>query len=229
MVTRKYVRIVILLACGIALVLASSGCKKKAEEAKGKGPTVETPGEKGPTVETPGEKGPTVETPGEKGPTVNTLVQKGIAQRTGKTFVVEPLVGIDKVRFGMTVEEMKNILGEPQATRGPIHEYIDVGLAILTIGDNTVTMITCGDRRGADLPLVKNCRCRTKKGIRMGSSKEDIIKAYGEPSLTQPTRDNAVMLSYDQLNSDFMLRDDKVTYMVFKAETFRFPRMPRPR
>ena len=63
----------------------------------------------------------------------------------------------------------------------------------------------------------------------MGSSKKDIIKAYGEPSSAQPTRDNAVMLSYDQLNSDFMLRDDKVTYMVFRAETFRLPRMPMPR
>ena len=219
MVTRKYVRIVILLACGIALVLASSGCKKKAEEKKGEELTVETPAK--------GE--PTVETATKREPTVDILVQKGIAQRAGKTFVVEPLVGIDKVRFGMTVEEMKKILAEPQGTRGPVHEYRDAGFAIFTIKDNTVTMIVCGDRRSADSPLVKNCRCRTKKGIGIGSSKEDIIKAYGEPSLTQPTRDNAVMLRYDQLNSEFMLRDDKVTYMMFRAETFRFPRMPRPR
>ena len=119
MVTRKYVRIVILLACGIALVLAASGCKKK--------------------------------------------VEKGIAERTGKTFVIEPMVGIGKVSFGMTVEEMKKILAEPQRTRGPVHEYRDSGFAIFTIKDNTVTMIVCGDRHRADSPLVKDCRCRTKK------------------------------------------------------------------
>ncbi|MHC4417945.1 MAG: hypothetical protein ACYSU6_05090 [Planctomycetota bacterium] len=212
MVTRKYVRIVILLACGIALVMASSGCKKKEDTGTVKEPNIPPkvdPGSQVPPKVDPGDR-----VPPKVDPAAAALVEKGIAHRTGKTFVVEPLVGIDKVRFGMTVEEMKKILAEPQNTRGR---------------DNTVTMITCGDRRRADSPLVKNCRCRTKKGIGIGSSKEDIIKAYGEPSLTQPTRDNAVTLSYDQLNSDFMLRDDKVTYMMFRAETFRLPRMPMPR
>ncbi|MHC4336812.1 MAG: hypothetical protein ACYSTG_02530, partial [Planctomycetota bacterium] len=222
-----YVRIVILLACGIALVLASSGCKKKEDTGTVKEPNI--PPKIDPGSQVPPKVDPGSRVPPKVDPAAAALVKKGIAQRTGKTFVVEPLVGIDKVRFGMTVEEMKKILAEPQNTRGIIHEYRDVGLAILTLRNNTVTMITCGDRRGADSPLVKDCRCRTKKGIRIGSSKEDIIKAYGEPSLTQQTRDNAVTLSYDQLNSDFMLRDDKVTYMVFRAETFRLPRMPMPR
>jgi len=236
MVTRKNVRILILLACGIALVLASSGCKKK-EEPVGE-PTVKTPTKKKPAVGTPTEKGPTVETPTKKGPTVETPTKKTYPDRPKRTFVVQPLVGIDKVRFGMTVEQMKEILGEPVRSRGIVHEYRDLGLAILAIKDNTVTMIACGDRRRADSPLVKNCTVRTKKGIGMGSSKEAVIKAYGQPSSTQelpvPGDDSAVMLRYDQLSSEFMLRNGKVTYMMFRAEGFAAmpgrPGMPpRPR
>jgi len=207
MVTRKYVRTVILLACGIALVLASSGCKKKAEDKKGEEPTIKAPTKKEPTVKTPTKKEPTVVTP----------VEKAIVQRTGKTFVIEPLVGIGKVRFGMTVEQMNKILGPPQEAKGPLHEYRDAGFAIFAMND-AVTMIACGDRRRADSPLVKGCRCRTKKGIGMGSSKEDVVKAYGEPSSTKQMPGGAVTLRYNQLYSEFLLRDDKVTYMMFRGE-----------
>jgi len=235
MVTKKYVRVVILLACGIALTLASSSCKKKDEEgtkevAPSKEPAVTTP-EKEPAVTTP-EKEPAVTTP-EKGPKITP------PDRPKKAFVVEPLVGIDKLRFGMTVEQMKEILGEPVHARGVVHEYRDCGFAILTIKENTVTMIACGDRRRADSPLVKNCAVRTKKGIGMGSSREDVIEAYGQPSSTQqlpgPGEGGAVVLRYDQLNSEFQLRNDTVTYMLFRAEGFAAmprrgrPRPPRPR
>ena len=232
MVTRKNVRILILLACGIALVLASTGCKKKTDEegtketAPGAEPGVEVPGTE-PRVEVPGTE-PGVEVPG---------TEPGVVapDRPKKALVVEPLVGIDKVRFGMTIEQMKNILGEPVRSRGIVHEYRDLGFAILAIKDSTVTIIACGDRRRADSPLVKNCRVRTKKGIGMGSSKEAVIKAYGQPSSTQavPGDDSAVTLRYDQLNSEFQLRNGKVTHMMFRAEGFAAmtgrPAMPRPR
>lgn len=214
MVTRKYVRIVILLACGIALVLASSGCKKKEEPGAGKEPNI--PPKPGPTVVIPPDKGPTIEIPIEPVPSVTPT--------PGKAFVIEPLVGIGKVRFGMTVEQMKQILGEPQQSRGVLQEYLDSGFAILAMND-AVTIIACGDRRRADSPRIRNCKSRTKKGIGMGSSKEDIIKAYGEPSSTQqlPRPSGAVSLKYDQLNSEFLLMGDKVIQMTFKAPGLEIP------
>ena len=205
MVTRKCVTIAILLACGIALVFASSGCKKKEEEPAE--PKVTVPGTE-PKVTVPGTE-PKVTAPG-----------------PAKTFVVEPLVGIDKVRFGMTVEQMKEILGEPQRSKGVLQEYRDFGFAIMTLKNNTVTMIACGDRRRPDSPLVKKCSVRTSKGIGMGSSEKDVISAYGQASSTQqlpglPGQGNAVMLRYDQLSSEFLLMDGKVVYMMFRAEGFR--------
>lgn len=207
MVTKKYVRIVILLACGIALVLASSSCKKKEEPGTGKEPNI--PPKPGPIVDIPPDKEPAIDIPSKPGPT----------ERPAKAFVIEPLVGIDKVRFGMSVEQMKEILGEPYRVRGPLYEYRDSGFAVFAV-NNTVTMIACGDRRLSDSALIKRCKSRTNKGIGIGSSQEDIIKAYGQPSSTQqlPGEGSAVMLRYDQISSEFLLRSDKVIYMMFRAE-----------
>lgn len=229
MVTRKYVRTVILLACGIALVLASSSCKKKEEPGTGKEPNI--PPKPGPTIpDIPPDKGPAIDIPTKPGPSVTPT------PKPGKAFVIEPLVGIGKVRFDMTVEQMKQILGEPVQIRGPVHEYLDSGFAIFAMND-AVTMIVCGDRRSADAPRIRNCKSRTKKGIGMGSSKDDIVKAYGQPSSTESVQlrigGSAVTLRYDSLNSQFMLMNDKVFYMSFAAKGSLIgagrPRPPRPR
>jgi len=209
MVTKKYVRIVILLACGIALVLASSSCKKKEELGTGKEPNI------------PPKPGPIVDISPDKGPTIDISPKPGPSEKPAKAFVIEPLVGIDKVRFGMSVEQMKQILGEPYRVKGPLYEYRDSGFAVFAV-NNTVTMIACGDRRSSDSAPIKRCKSRTNKGIGMGSSQEDIIKAYGQPSSTQqlPGDGNAVMLRYNQLSSEFLLRNGKVIYMMFRAEGF---------
>jgi hypothetical protein len=226
MVTRKNVRILILLACGIALVLTSTGCKKEKEPGEPNGPIGGMPGanippDEGPGADIPPDEGPGADIPPDEGPDV----------QPGKVYVVEPLVGIDKVRFGMTVEEMKEILGEPKKSRGPLHEYRDAGFAIFAIGD-AVKIIACGDRGRADSPLVENCKCRTDKGIGMGSSREDIIEAYGEPSSTDTLPNGAIMLSYEPLKSEFLLMQDNVIYMSFAVEGFiggvGRPRTPSP-
>jgi len=218
MVTRKCVTIAILLACGIALVFASSGCKKK-EKGGAKEPII-SEGPKEPII-SEGPKEPII-SEGPKEPIISEGPKEPVSKGPAKTFVVEPLVGIDKVRFGMTVEQMKEILGEPQSSRGILQEYRDFGFAIMALRNNTVTMIACGDRRRPDSPLVKKCSVRTSKGIGMGSSEEDVISAYGQPSSTQqlPGQGNAVMFRYDQLSSEFLLMDGKVTYMMFRAEGF---------
>jgi len=210
MVTKKHVRLVILLACGIAFLLASSGCKKKAEEEEKKKEDI--------TFKTPTKKVEDIDitTPPETVPHTEPDINKAIADRVGKTYVIEPGAGIDKVRFGMTVDQMKKILGEPMGITPPLYQYDDAGFAIFALRD-VVSVISCGDRRNPDSPRVKGCRCRTKKGIGMGSSREDIMKAYGQPSKTQQLSGNAVVLQYSQLGADFLLTDDKVTHMQFKG------------
>ncbi|GAH89330.1 unnamed protein product, partial [marine sediment metagenome] len=148
MVTRKCVTIVILLACGIALVLASSSCKKKEEKGGAKEPII-SEGPKEPIIS---------EEP--KEPVISEGPKEPVSKGPAKAFVIEPLVGIDKVRFGMSVEQMKEILGEPYRVRGPLYEYRDSGFAVFAV-NNTVTMIACGDRRSSDSALIKRCKSRT--------------------------------------------------------------------
>jgi len=133
------------------------------------------------------------------------------------SFVIKPLGGIGKVRFGMTIEQAKQILGEPQRMTGRACEYLNSGFAIVPERDGTVAAIMCGDASVPDSPLIKNCKCRTDKGIGMGSSRQDVVSAYGQPSSAQqfPGIDGLVMLRYDKLNANFLLRDNKVVAMAF--------------
>jgi hypothetical protein len=43
-------------------------------------------------------------------------------------FIIEPLVGMGKLHFGITRDEMIKILGEPQSANGPnINDYTKYG------------------------------------------------------------------------------------------------------
>lgn len=130
-------------------------------------------------------------------------------------FVIEPLVGMGEVRFGMTIEQVKGIFGEPQRMTGRACEYLDYGFAIVPGRDGTVYSIMCGDAGVPDSPLIKKCRCRTDKGIGMGSNMLDIMSAYGRPSSTKRQPGNVVELKYNWINSQLSLRDNKVVHMMF--------------
>jgi hypothetical protein len=205
MVTRKNVRILILLACGIALVLASSGCKKKEDVSEPN--DVDVVGPKDPCVGGTLSQDPPP--PGDPPPPP--------PPPPAKVYLVEPLVGIDKVAFGMTVDQMKEVLGEPKRIRTPWQEYLDDGFSIFAMNAG-VEMIVCGHRLDPNAGRVKNCKVRTKKGIGMGSASDDIIEAYGAPGSTERTTSGAIKLTYGSLKSEFLLMNDKVFYMSFTAK-----------
>lgn len=140
-----------------------------------------------------------------------------------KPLVINPLVGMGEVSFGMTIEQARQILGEPQRMTGRACEYLDSGFTIVPGRDGTVAAIMCGDASLPDSPLIKNCKCRTDEGVGMGSSRQDVVSAYGRPSSVEEFigMGNLVMLKYDNINAGFVLRDDKLVHM-----TFRKPRRP---
>ena len=140
-----------------------------------------------------------------------------------KLLVINPLVGMGEVSFGMTIEQARQILGEPQRMTGRACEYLDSGFTIVPGRDGTVAAIMCGDASLPDSPLIKNCKCRTDEGVGMGSSRQDVVSAYGRPSSVEEFigMGNLVMLKYDNINAGFVLRDDKLVHM-----TFRKPRRP---
>jgi len=58
-----------------------------------------------------------------------------------------------------------------------------------------------------------------KEGIGIGSSRADVIKAYGEPTNAKPIQPNFEVLRYELLGLRFQLQDGKVDLIgvVFKT------------
>jgi hypothetical protein len=139
------------------------------------------------------------------------------ARVPGEPLIIEPLVGIGDVKFGMNIETMKQILGEPKSSTGRAYLYFDDGLSIVTAIDDTIDVIYCGDKRGPDSPLVKNCKHKTGEGIAMGSGKQKIIEIYGKPDSTYTHSDKTVeTLTFREINAKFTLKNDKLVQMLIR-------------
>lgn len=61
---------------------------------------------------------------------------------------------------------------------------------------------------------VRDFSGKTDKGITIGATKAEIIKAYGEPE-SQEEAEGTVLLSYGKLRVNFTLVGDKVVEMMF--------------
>ena len=131
--------------------------------------------------------------------------------------LIHPGVGVGALKFGMNVDQMREILGEPDSTQsGRAYEYLSKGMAVVTAsGDVGVIVLMFGDSGLPDSRLIIACKYRTAKGIGMGSTWAEIVEAYGEPS-SQRTLGGVEELTYPALNAKFSLRSSKVVHMQFR-------------
>lgn len=132
----------------------------------------------------------------------------GCRKKSEEPMTIEPSVGIGKVKFGMLSKEVRSILGKPDfemrdAQMTESLAYNELGLSIY-IFKGLVKGITCRGLSGD--PEVKPCTARTSKGIGIGSTREQIIEAYGEP-----TSDERNILKYESIGATFMVSEDGVT------------------
>lgn len=129
--------------------------------------------------------------------------------------MIIPRQGVGNLEFGMSQIEMERILGKPERAMGMAYEYPGKGMAVLGSKDFAVGAIVFGDMNSPNSPLINACQYKTEKGIGMGSTTQDIVNAYGEPSSVKPMG-QLKMLSYKQLEATFTLYDDKVIHMQFR-------------
>jgi hypothetical protein len=127
-------------------------------------------------------------------------------------FLMEPGVGMGKLHFGMTKDDMISILGQPQATNYvSIYDYRTFGVTIF-IRAGLIWGISCSRGDAPDDRRVDNCRCQTTRGIKIGSTKQQIIEAYGEPT-TIRIENRFTRMLYKTFTMDFRLKDDKVVHI----------------
>jgi len=144
-------------------------------------------------------------------------VKQTVPEEIGKTLQIVPLSGIGTIRFRMNKGKIIKEFGQPQRVTGNKLFYLSHGLQLsLSAKDESLIAIACGSTTEADKDMIKLCDCKTSKGIGMGSSREELIKAYGKSSSEVPVQDNVTMMFYDKIKAQFVITDNKVTYMIFK-------------
>lgn len=125
------------------------------------------------------------------------------------TVLIVPGMSVGKVRKGMTTNEVEAVLGKPDKWQGKIMVY-DKNLG-MSVGQTKlgVMVVMCGDSL-LKYPGVKKFKGRTKEGIGMESSREDVIKAFGQPTTAKPWNAGQEQLEYKGLGLTFTLETGKV-------------------
>ena len=129
---------------------------------------------------------------------------------------IEPNMAVGPVRAGMRIQDLTTQLGEPERRTANAWEYTHLGFAAMPGPDGIVHVVMCGDVTGLGGPLVKAFTGRTKEGIGLGSTREELLKAYGEPSSIEKFRGGTESIRYDSLGITFTLEAGKVYHMIVR-------------
>ncbi len=126
--------------------------------------------------------------------------------------LIVPLAGIGKVRFGMLEEEVIKILGKPDKRKPRFLIYRPLGLSVgihPTVGVTSFGPFTRKAIPWWDAFYTKDFRGATKEGVRMGSSEQEIVSAFGKPD-ERDDQGRQVDLTYKNLGLWFILLSDRV-------------------
>lgn len=134
---------------------------------------------------------------------------------TGTDMTVVPGVGVGPIKFGMTMDEVKNVVGEPDRTPGKPLQYLSLGLAVLgTSGSSSVGAIMMGDTAGGQ--LVEAFKGATKEGIRMKSTRQEMLAAYGQPESARDVGGGLEELSYDAGRTKYTLKNGRLVHITLR-------------
>jgi hypothetical protein len=115
------------------------------------------------------------------------------------TVTVNPIITIGSLRSGMSIQEVIAELGQPTRTNAAGLEFSGVGLFITPANGETT--------------LFPPFTGHTKEGIGMGSSRADVVGAYGEPPVVTTPKPGFEMLRYEARGIRFQLHDGRVDWI----------------
>jgi outer membrane lipoprotein-sorting protein len=132
--------------------------------------------------------------------------------------VATPRVGLGPVRFGMSRAEVEKLLGPPDSVdkvgnKGYVNmNYGSRGYFIGVSKTLGVLIISCVAQE-VMATRVRDFTGKTDKGIVLGSSTADIIRAYGQPEQRE-TNQGSTYLTYRQLHVSFTLFSDRLVQLM---------------
>lgn len=134
--------------------------------------------------------------------------------RAGESLLIEPHVSVGKVRAGMTMQQIVAELGEPQRPTASALEYARLGLAVVQDTNGVVQAVMCGDVTGIQGPYVKAFTGRTKEGVGMHSTREEVVRSFGEPNSSERFAGGLESLKYIPLGINLSLEGGQVHHMI---------------
>src|SRR5579871_1407151 len=136
-----------------------------------------------------------------------------------KNLVVTPLVGIGPVKFGMSREQVEKALGkadsvEAQGKNGYVSmNYGSRGFFLGVSKTLGVVTISCASQATFAV-RIRDFAGKTDKGIALGATLADVVRAYGEPDWKK-TDHGSTHVSYNRLQASFTFFGDKLVQMLF--------------
>ena len=142
----------------------------------------------------------------------NTNADSNVA--TDNSLLITPDVSVGKVKAGMTEDDVITALGEPERKQGEVLIYDKrFGFSVVCSRQKIVGAVFCGG--GVDF------KGRTKEGIGIDSSRDDLIKTFGQPTSAKPWATDQEQLEYKPIGLTFILQKGKVFHIIVD---FRKPR-----
>ena len=137
------------------------------------------------------------------------------------SIVIELGGSFGSIRSGFTMEQIINTLGEPDERNDQELKYSNLGFSV-EMKNNVVHTINCVNAATQTGSIKKSFAGHTKEGIGIGSDRDDIIKAYGEPTAIESSTKtpDIEVLRYKPLGLFFMLKDGKVLHLsvIFQSQ-----------
>jgi hypothetical protein len=136
------------------------------------------------------------------------------ASSTGAAMQIEPGAGVGPIKFGMSMDDLKKTLGEPSRMTGHAQEYLSLGIAVLPGRDGSVGAVMMGDPGGGQ--LVEAFKGATKEGIRMKSTRQEVVAAYGQPETARDVGGGLEELRYDSGRTQYTLKDGRLVHIALR-------------
>jgi outer membrane lipoprotein-sorting protein len=133
--------------------------------------------------------------------------------------VITPLVGVGPVNFGMSREDVEKAFGKPDAVepmgkRGAVSLNYNSRGVFITVGPKLGVVSISALAQKTIIVRIRDFAGKTDKGIALGASTADVVKAYGEPT-SRETNEGSTYLNYNKLQASFTFFDDKLVQMMF--------------
>ena len=219
MTMRDYVRILVVFICGAALLLAPAGCRKKPQPPS---TPIVTPSDEQPPVVTPTDEQPPAVAPRDETPSTPMVTDTAPAapEAGDDQMQIVPLAGVGPVKFGMSKQQVMEVLGQPERMEGggvALYYLTSKGLSLLVDPARGVRTIDCWSAQYPNpFPGLVTFPGKTEKGIGMGASREQIVAAYGEPDPAGPSG-ALETLRYNELGMNFVLAQEHLVSIKITA------------